>query len=59
MARIQLPDSDTLTEAERAEQLRFLFNLTRTLLRTGGCARSNLDLGFARRCQVDECRLCV
>lgn len=49
MACIQLPDSGTPTEAERAEYLRFPFNLTRTLLRTGGCARGYLDLGFALR----------
>jgi alkylhydroperoxidase family enzyme len=49
MARIELPEVAALNTAERTQYDRFPSNLTRALLRTGGCARGYLELGFALR----------
>jgi alkylhydroperoxidase family enzyme len=49
MNRIDLPDVSALDETDRAQYARFPSNLTRALLRTGGCAQGYLDLGFALR----------
>jgi alkylhydroperoxidase family enzyme len=49
MDRIALPEVVGLNNADRIEYDRFPSNLTRALLRTGGCTRGYLDLGFALR----------
>lgn len=49
MARIELSDDSTFNDAESAQYSRFPANLTRALLRTGGCTAAYLDLGIALR----------
>ncbi|SEP23441.1 carboxymuconolactone decarboxylase family protein [Nitrosovibrio sp. Nv6] len=49
MARIELSDVSTFDDAESAQHCRFPANLTRALLRTGGCTAAFLDLGIALR----------
>jgi alkylhydroperoxidase family enzyme len=47
MARIELPDVGTLSEADKALYDRFPANLIRGVLRTSGCSAAYMALGFA------------